>query len=594
MKTTKNARIIALAFVWLTTMTGLQTVEAQRYVEIESDNLIQAVVNNMVETIDEDQGERDAAFADGTQTIYKLECEGTYWNIGSIENEGWHLWIEGPDPAECDQPPLVRPAVDDFGGSERLFRPRDNFTIKNVYLSHMTEAQAKERNVIRMTADNIRVLVDRLWMDWDGQSFYRFDNQGITLHVTNTQHRNLGDESSAGNGRWFDTRGNQVDTVTINNSTFYNTVARTIRTDGGVTNYLELNHVTSVWGNGMELGRVLDAQITNNIFQFHRFRGTGGIRSPGSPLIEVDSINTVPRDPTDLDAGYLEESDRSIVISNNNMTFGGHNQEFYDFFESLPDTIAVQWDYDGMIQLDPNDPTAEYIRGETHRVDPPELDINMSLSLRDDEEPWVVWENNIREVIDYTDMPDSPFDWFEQNVLNPDANDKIPFQDRAEEAYNPDFSDPRLGIHLEDWRNLTYGSEYESYTNSGAFHGKEAGFPLGDLNHHPEHLARWEAGETPTSTEIQTFHPDRIKLISNYPNPFNPTTNIIYEMDRMAEVVLSVYNVLGQRVRVMDLGTMPAGQHEVTLDASGLSSGVYTVQMQVDNHVQSMQISLIK
>jgi hypothetical protein len=78
--------------------------------------------------------------------------------------------------------------------------------------------------------------------------------------------------------------------------------------------------------------------------------------------------------------------------------------------------------------------------------------------------------------------------------------------------------------------------------------------------------------------------PKRFDLCQNYPNPFNPVTSIGYSLPTSAAVDLSVYNLLGQRVKTLISGTQPAGDHEViwdSTDENGLSvaSGIYICLM---------------
>ncbi|HSR18325.1 MAG TPA: T9SS type A sorting domain-containing protein [Ignavibacteriaceae bacterium] len=77
--------------------------------------------------------------------------------------------------------------------------------------------------------------------------------------------------------------------------------------------------------------------------------------------------------------------------------------------------------------------------------------------------------------------------------------------------------------------------------------------------------------------------PTSIMLYKNYPNPFNPTTTIKYSTNVIADVTLSVYNILGQVVSVMKKTNVPAGFDEFKFDAGGLSSGVYFYQLDVKN-----------
>jgi serine protease len=82
------------------------------------------------------------------------------------------------------------------------------------------------------------------------------------------------------------------------------------------------------------------------------------------------------------------------------------------------------------------------------------------------------------------------------------------------------------------------------------------------------------------------------RIAGNFPNPFNPTTTLIYELSISGNVNLSIYNLIGQRVAGVFDGFRQAGIHQQTIDASKLGSGVYFVRMTTANgsHVHKMMI----
>lgn len=69
------------------------------------------------------------------------------------------------------------------------------------------------------------------------------------------------------------------------------------------------------------------------------------------------------------------------------------------------------------------------------------------------------------------------------------------------------------------------------------------------------------------------------KLLSNYPNPFNPTTKLSYYLPNESSITLTVYNSLGQFVKELVKGVEPAGLHETNFNASELSSGTYIYKL---------------
>jgi len=97
-----------------------------------------------------------------------------------------------------------------------------------------------------------------------------------------------------------------------------------------------------------------------------------------------------------------------------------------------------------------------------------------------------------------------------------------------------------------------------------------------------------------TSIEQDSEIASGIRLEQNYPNPFNPTTVIGFQLSVDSEVSLSVYDVLGRRVAVLANTRMAQGNHQVTFDASALSSGVYLYVLSAGDVRVSRTMSLIK
>lgn len=84
------------------------------------------------------------------------------------------------------------------------------------------------------------------------------------------------------------------------------------------------------------------------------------------------------------------------------------------------------------------------------------------------------------------------------------------------------------------------------------------------------------------------------KLYSNYPNPFNPTTTIQFDLPEASIVNLSVYNNLGELVAELENGKFNAGHYETQFDASNISSGIYYYRLKANNFVQVRKMTLLK
>lgn len=149
-------------------------------------------------------------------------------------------------------------------------------------------------------------------------------------------------------------------------------------------------------------------------------------------------------------------------------------------------------------------------------------------------------------------------------------------------AYDKDYS---FASSLQEYNGALYiGGEFE-----------RAGDKV-SLN-----IARWEPKE-PTSVDEPpdiTTLPNRPLLSQNYPNPFNPGTTISYQLDQPGEVSLTIYNTLGQTVRVLADGFQTVGIHKIYWDgkSSGghpVASGLYFYRLISSNETETRKMILLK
>jgi hypothetical protein len=88
--------------------------------------------------------------------------------------------------------------------------------------------------------------------------------------------------------------------------------------------------------------------------------------------------------------------------------------------------------------------------------------------------------------------------------------------------------------------------------------------------------------------------PKTTQLNGNYPNPFNPSTQISFSLENSGFVTLKIFNMLGQEVATLVNQPMQKGTHKVSFNASELSSGMYMYRLIADNYVDTKKMMLVK
>jgi len=88
--------------------------------------------------------------------------------------------------------------------------------------------------------------------------------------------------------------------------------------------------------------------------------------------------------------------------------------------------------------------------------------------------------------------------------------------------------------------------------------------------------------------------PETFSISQNYPNPFNPSTKITYSIPKSSQVLIKVYDILGNEVATLKNERMQEGRYEITFDASALSSGVYFYRISANEFVDTKKMILMK
>ena len=122
----------------------------------------------------------------------------------------------------------------------------------------------------------------------------------------------------------------------------------------------------------------------------------------------------------------------------------------------------------------------------------------------------------------------------------------------------------------------------------------EISYRISNLIYFRDHLGN-EFGE-PVAVSIpgETELPATATLGRNYPNPFNPSTTIPFELNSAAHVRLEVYDMLGRRVALLIDQPLQVGSHTARFEAENLPSGMYITRMQTEGEVLTQKMLLVK
>jgi hypothetical protein len=171
---------------------------------------------------------------------------------------------------------------------------------------------------------------------------------------------------------------------------------------------------------------------------------------------------------------------------------------------------------------------------------------------------------------------------------------------------------------MENGNNLIYGnSPYFIVTNlalggeqvSAAYNWWGGGepptskfYPEGSVNFNPV----LENEPTSSSCDPQSLSsdneniiepviiPKEYKLYQNYPNPFNPFTHIKYDIPKDGNVKITVYNVLGEEIKILTDEFKKPGKYDIVFDGINLASGIYFFKIEVNNFVAIKKGVLLK
>jgi hypothetical protein len=98
----------------------------------------------------------------------------------------------------------------------------------------------------------------------------------------------------------------------------------------------------------------------------------------------------------------------------------------------------------------------------------------------------------------------------------------------------------------------------------------------------------------PTFVDNETRLPSSCITAGSYPNPFNVSTTITYDLPEKASVSLEIYDILGRRIAGIIDGKQEKGTYRINWNAGGLNSGIYFYVLNVEGFIRSGKMTLLK
>jgi len=506
-----------------------------------------------------------AAAAADSGDIMLLEYGAVFPNQGSvIIDSGIVLTIKATGDASLAKPYIkqIPNEAGDYGS--QTIEVHANLTLINVQFDGDRGTGSNNDRAIRVKSP-----LSFLRIDSCAFANYRKRTIGINESVldstviTNTIFTACRKMAQIEEGRSIDLRVGPHGLVKIQNCTFVNSTDRWIRHrifgsfDTPPVDTLIVDHCTFIHNLGyrpcFQLGSVKEMQFTNNIVVNPQMLGTDTLS---------DRINDVSYWPDSLAVTHVgpqaicvfsvlqaDTFNTKIIMNNNNVYLEQEVLDKYATSTRIKEAPLYNAEFEALI--DPDMTTFE-------------------------------------EVLTFANVPEAPLSMLDSFIVQLDTITITETKPSITQFAN------QMEYIPYDSLDASYGTAAVSYTAAAD------GFPLGDLNWYPAQKAAWEAGDPPLGISAPAGAvPEKFSLTQNFPNPFNPTTTIAYQLNMAADVKLVVYSVLGQNIRTLVNKKSLAGEYSIHWNGRNnagnlVASGIYFYRLEAGDQVQVRKMLLIR
>jgi len=508
--------------------------------------------------------------------VYKLEKGGFYLLDGRIEANEFDLVIIGEPGDDTTPPPTIAHDVDAEGNHAfDMFRVGLNATFKNILFNASDVNDSPSKRFIDVNSLDSKIIIDNC-------VFVNFLNRlidlrgivGTSIFVTNNLAINVNDSNNEWGAHIFLTANTDGDTMWVQNNTFFN-FGHNGTSPGTQFDFSWWNHNTFVNFGHRLLGHDYNDEhyFTENVLynisiigeDSTWFPSAGGTWEALFGLVDTDTLVGGPNADRVLwyDANSTQNSESFDLLYDN---YSGNTQRLY-----IPVMgERLQW----IIADDQTWPKAGV--GNWYDAHPNFTDEAVVVSNLEKQTSWALEE------------------WADSTPV-----------ERTNRVWDMDGDDRPITTPWPIPLDL-------SYTNSELLTAGHGNLPIGDLNWFPAEKAQWENSKGTYEQKIKNMEPaiitsiDDVDLLAsefylqqNYPNPFNPSTKIKFNLKRSTDVKISIFNVLGQEVKILVDKNMNVGNHTTKWNGTDrfnnkVNSGMYFYKLEADNFVQVRKMMLLK
>jgi len=524
---------------------------------------------------------------DGSQAhdVYLLEANRIYLQRTEL-NVNSHVNITGQTPADGEFPATIQPMPGADGlsgftgwpnGNFQVYGDGANFTMRNLILNGASIDQGFNLgSVVTARGDLQKIVMDNVvashyvtfTFSTFGTSTDFHLNNSVVKAFTNGPGGQYFGGLSWGGGSWMGT----IDTLVVQHSTVHNVIGECIvvygQVDHGLVDHNTFANIVMgvIWYRGQN-----NMTVSNNLFYNTKSHGQSaydisgwGVWHPGGQgQMSVMPEYTHPDSTLMVGADVADHMNRNINYHNN---VWWHDEHLTGFMEG---TDPWSWEASSTSFDTLADGTIDTIVTTT-TVHDTMLALAHQSKWNDDstlvtldQGRGVSQSNNINSdpginLDDQYIITQLARTWdFRDNL----TSDTPPF-DTQWWQYEPD------GSHISIEWPMSLDMSYDP--TSAAATASATGGPVGD--------PRWMQSTVGIDNDVNV--PKEFTLKQNYPNPFNPTTDISFTIGQTSDINLTIYNLLGQKVRVLENASRQAGTHTLRWDGrdqmgQDVSTGVY-------------------